>query len=1077
MTVSSPCLSQSEVEAILLDRLPADRRSNVEEHISDCPTCREAIETEIGPDAWWNHLRVSLTGSGELTPMVDADWNSKAPASTTKQLIDLLGPSDDPEMLGRIGGYEVVGLLGQGGMGAVFKAFDRSLNRFVAIKLLLPHLAASAAARRRFAREGQAIAAVVDDHVMAVHAVDQWQEIPYLVMTYSRGASLQKRLEQEGPLELREILRIGLQTARGLAAAHAQGIVHRDVKPANIFLDEHVERVQLMDFGLARAADDASLTRSGMLAGTPQFMSPEQARGETVDHRSDLFSFGSILYMACTGRPAFRAEAAYGILRRITDTDPRPIREISPDIPEWLCSMIGRLMAKHPGDRFQSADEVAELLERCLAHLQQPTQMELPQSLVGANRDGASVYHCDSQPLEEFLGAKPNQSRKKRIGAWIMGSILVLIGIGFGAFQLTAPADISGQWAGEDWSAVSLSSSEVAEGWYSGSFRRADGNRGIMQLEWSRVHRRYAGRWKVGDQQAGALTLRTDGDNLRGAVAIDSDSPTTNDAPRLRDFMWQRPNRAFRSPNGYDNEAITGRQINIQSPIKGTITGRAETLTDNSRVLKGEIIVEISALDSQQSNRLADQVEAAVLRAKRAEVLLQAKTQSHQAAKESSHVYESQLVASEKAAAQAVESAKASSEPDKRNVEALQASLAVSKAKQDKAKLDLDRQTKLHEEGLVSEQKLQVVKQEFSQAKAEFAKAVATLESAKTELARSQDRVGAMEGQSLIENAVLRLNEAKQGLAKSEGELATAKLEFESATKAVTEMQTKAARQERIRIVAPVDGVVTNLVKNSLVKEGDVICTIRPEPKDGKATHPQEPNPSVIGSTVSGDDAAPADSKTRRSENSEVDRGTQKPVERSDLPHTAEISTVPSFSSPSDLSRRLSESAEKIATAQRKIDSVASNKKKFKKEIEQTKALIDKAEKQSRSTDESIARSATEQLGDFHTRLRSLEQKASSVAEHEKSQQTAMDSFKRQLAGAEDERKALTDILKTRLLAAERALDTDSVILKSTEQRVKSGDTNNLELLQVRQTVANSQARVGELKVLLRFYSELGRTR
>ena len=124
-----------------------------------------------------------------------------------------------------------------------------------------------------------------------------------------------------------------------------------------------IERVKLTDFGLARAADDASLTRTGIIAGTPQYMSPEQARGEPVDQRSDLFSLGSVLYAMCTGRPPFRAETSYGVLRRITDEEPRPIREINPEIPEWLCGIVARLMAKRPEDRFQSAREVAALLE------------------------------------------------------------------------------------------------------------------------------------------------------------------------------------------------------------------------------------------------------------------------------------------------------------------------------------------------------------------------------------------------------------------------------------------------------------------------------------------------------------------------------------------------------------------------------------------------------------------------------------------------------------------------------------------------------------------------------------------
>jgi serine/threonine protein kinase len=155
-------------------------------------------------------------------------------------------------------------------------------------------------------------------------------------------------------------------------------LVHRDVKPANILLERGVERVTLTDFGLARAVDDATVTRSGVIAGTPQYMSPEQARGEALDVRSDLFSLGSVLYAMCTGRPPFRAETCYGILRRITDHEPRPIREVNPDVPEWLEAIVRRLHAKAPHDRFQTPAEVADLLEQCLAHVQQPATVPLP---------------------------------------------------------------------------------------------------------------------------------------------------------------------------------------------------------------------------------------------------------------------------------------------------------------------------------------------------------------------------------------------------------------------------------------------------------------------------------------------------------------------------------------------------------------------------------------------------------------------------------------------------------------------------------------------------------------------------
>jgi len=154
--------------------------------------------------------------------------------------------------------------------------------------------------------------------------------------------------------------------------------VHRDVKPSNILLEEGIERALLTDFGLARAADDASLTHTGYLPGTPHYMSPEQARGESVDGRSDLFSLGSVMYAMCTGRPPFRADTSFGVLRRITDTKPRSIREVNPDVPTWLAGLVEKLLAKEPGDRFASASELAALLEQCLAHVQQPSAVPLP---------------------------------------------------------------------------------------------------------------------------------------------------------------------------------------------------------------------------------------------------------------------------------------------------------------------------------------------------------------------------------------------------------------------------------------------------------------------------------------------------------------------------------------------------------------------------------------------------------------------------------------------------------------------------------------------------------------------------
>ena len=319
--------------------------------------------------------------------------------------LDFLVPSAQPGMLGRLGNYEVEEVIGHGGMGIVLRAYDPILQRRVALKVLAGHLATSAAVRKRFAREAQAAAAVVHDHVIPIHCVDTSGLIPFLVMPYIAGCSLQDRLDECGVLETKEVLRIAMQTAKGLAAAHAQGLVHRDIKPANILLENGVERVRITDFGLARAIDDASQTQSGFIAGTPQYMAPEQAGGEPSDARADLFSLGSVMYAMCAGRPPFRAETTLAVLRRICDDTPRNVREINPDVPAWLAEIIDRLLAKLPAHRFQTAEEVARLLGQWLAHVQQPTVNPPPVLLESDDRSEADVRRSGDSPARGSLGA------------------------------------------------------------------------------------------------------------------------------------------------------------------------------------------------------------------------------------------------------------------------------------------------------------------------------------------------------------------------------------------------------------------------------------------------------------------------------------------------------------------------------------------------------------------------------------------------------------------------------------------------------------------------------------------------
>ena len=395
---------RSDSHAWLSGTLPDEERVTMVAHLDACVSCREVLDRllsatevlggltpgkgDVGADRG-PALRAALASlKGEVQGGPRANRSTEqAPAGETTVVESprptraAPRPREDGETVHveragcpeKIGPYKVIERVGRGGMGEVFRALDPALERVVAVKILALGLASNPEARRRFLREARAAAAVCHDHVVTIHAVDDSGDLPYLIMQFVAGRSLQEKIDREGPLGLKEILRIGMQIASGLAAAHAQGLVHRDIKPANILLENGVERVKITDFGLARAASDPGLTRSGTIMGTPNYMSPEQARGESVGPRSDLFSLGSVLYAMATGEPPFAADSTVAVLRRVCDDAPRPIRELNPEFPDWLAATIGRLMSKQSEERFETAEEVAELLRGRLAELQGPT--------------------------------------------------------------------------------------------------------------------------------------------------------------------------------------------------------------------------------------------------------------------------------------------------------------------------------------------------------------------------------------------------------------------------------------------------------------------------------------------------------------------------------------------------------------------------------------------------------------------------------------------------------------------------------------------------------------------------------
>ncbi|HBJ35770.1 MAG TPA: hypothetical protein DDZ51_13695 [Planctomycetaceae bacterium] len=299
----------------------------------------------------------------------EASEESTAEQSNQQHTLKLLQPylqsSEEEQSLGRLSHYEVEKVIGQGGFGIVLAARDRKLQRPVAIKVLSPTLASTSPPRKRFLREARAAASIRHPNVVSVYAVEE-EPIPYLVMELIDGETVQDRIDHAGPLDVSDLMHFGRQLLAGLAAAHAVGIVHRDIKPSNILVEgAHSQVLKLTDFGLARTVDDAKLTQTGFTAGTPMYMSPEQAQGKAIDARSDLFSVASVLYAMATGRPPFRAPSTIAVLKRVADDPPRPIAEIVPEVPQWIQSIIRILHSKQPEGRFDSAQPAGELWQSC----------------------------------------------------------------------------------------------------------------------------------------------------------------------------------------------------------------------------------------------------------------------------------------------------------------------------------------------------------------------------------------------------------------------------------------------------------------------------------------------------------------------------------------------------------------------------------------------------------------------------------------------------------------------------------------------------------------------------------------
>jgi serine/threonine protein kinase/tetratricopeptide (TPR) repeat protein len=382
-----PCPDYDSLARLALGTLPEAERAALALHVETCQRCREALgkhssapvtpppvrseDTGLHPEQRTLFQTRSMRVRGPVDDLPGDPVEPTPPPVPPPAAppFPFLGPSSRPDGLGRLGPFDITRVLGQGGMGTVFLAEDPELSRPVAVKVMKPELARDPFARQRFLREARATAGVRSPHIVTIYKVGQDNDVPYLAMEYLHGQPLDRWLEGR-KLTPAQSVRLGRGIAAGLAAAHEAGLVHRDVKPGNIWIEDPPAsspnadvRVKILDFGLARSAqDNVNLTQSGLVVGTPAYMAPEQADGAPVDARCDIFSLGCILYRLCTGQPPFAGPTVMALLKAIALKEPVPPRDLKPQLSRSLSDLILWLLAKNPARRPGSAREVEAML-------------------------------------------------------------------------------------------------------------------------------------------------------------------------------------------------------------------------------------------------------------------------------------------------------------------------------------------------------------------------------------------------------------------------------------------------------------------------------------------------------------------------------------------------------------------------------------------------------------------------------------------------------------------------------------------------------------------------------------------
>ncbi|MEO8335419.1 MAG: bifunctional serine/threonine-protein kinase/formylglycine-generating enzyme family protein [bacterium] len=290
-----------------------------------------------------------------------AHWILRRP---TRYHADVTDTTDLAHQLGAAlgDGYVVERPLGEGGFAVVFLVRDVALKRHLAVKVLSPDMITSKTVLDRFRREAETVAQLSHPNIVPLHFIGQKDDLLYLAMQCVDGGSIADRLERERSLSVEDAIKVASAVASALAHAHKRGVIHRDIKPANVLVDAESGRCLITDFGIARSADASALTATGMMIGTPAYLSPEQVTGDTVDHRADIFALGVMLYEMLAGRTPYDAPTASAAMMKRLGGPPASIRLVRPDVPEDIAAVITTCLAADPADRFQSATDVLRAL-------------------------------------------------------------------------------------------------------------------------------------------------------------------------------------------------------------------------------------------------------------------------------------------------------------------------------------------------------------------------------------------------------------------------------------------------------------------------------------------------------------------------------------------------------------------------------------------------------------------------------------------------------------------------------------------------------------------------------------------